>query len=42
MTLSNVQSISAVGARIELRRGRAWLFGIVRRINLGHLVHTTS
>jgi hypothetical protein len=42
VTGSNVQSIPAAGASIEMRRGRAWQFDIVRRINLGSPFHTTS
>jgi hypothetical protein len=42
MTRSNVQSIPAAGTSIELRRGRAWQFDIVRRINLGRPFHTAS
>jgi hypothetical protein len=39
MTRSNVQSIPAAGASIELRKGRAWQFDIV---TLGSPFHTTS
>jgi hypothetical protein len=42
MTRSNVQSIPATGTSIELRRGLAWQFDIVRITNLGRPFHATS